>query len=97
MKLERHIAVAIGDGLEASSTALHGRQCEAGVVLRTNGHDACHLGRRPAGPRGTTPRVEIASFVLSRRTLGTVAVGQPRHPWLSALLLCSVECSGRGP
>lgn len=25
MKLERHIAVAIGDGLEASSTALHGR------------------------------------------------------------------------
>lgn len=120
MKLERHIAVAIGDGLEASSTALHGRgNARLVVVLRTSGHDACHLGRRPPVHAGRRLGLRLCVLgyandvrggvscqnqalagpcpALSRRTLGTVAVEQPRHPWPSALLLCSVECYARGP
>jgi hypothetical protein len=59
MKLGRHMDVVIGDGLEASSIALHGRgNARLAWFLATaaGGHDACHLGRRPSVHTERRPR-----------------------------------------
>lgn len=55
MKLERHMAVAIGDKLHQLSTALHGRgNALPGVLVRTGGHDACQSSRRRRATRDDT-------------------------------------------
>lgn len=74
MKLERHMAVAIGDSLEASSTALHGRGNArlAWFFARVAMTLAILVGA--AGPRETTPLGWIC--VLGAPTALRGAVGR---------------------
>lgn len=66
MKLERHMAVVIGDSLEASSIALHGRGNArlAWFFARVAMTFVNLVGA--VGPRGATPWVGFESSVCQR-------------------------------
>lgn len=111
MKLERHVAVVIGDSLKASPTnncIAWQRQCEAGVVPRTGGSDAGHRWSPPVRAR-RHPRLGLCPLVRQRPERSAACQSRALRvpcPVLRAhspgtlgpgLLLCAVRCRAGGP
>lgn len=70
MKLERHMAVVIGDRLEASSSALHGTGNARLAWFFARVATTLVILVGAGGPRGTTSWVGLVSLVCQRLERG---------------------------